>query len=71
MYPIVLFGIIALVVFILLVSANPDNINTHIFVSLIIGFLLTFFVIYQRAVDQNDKKTKKDLEDIFWMFRSV
>jgi len=71
MYPVVLFGVITLVTFILLVSANPGNVNMHIFVSLILGFLLTFFVLYQRAVDQKDKKTKKELEDIFWMFRDV
>ena len=71
MYPIVLFGVIALVVFIILISANPENVNTHIFVSLIVGFVLTFFILYQRANDTKDKKLKRELDEIFWMFRSV
>jgi len=71
MYPIVLFGFIALVIFILLVAANPGNANSHIFVSLILAFILTFVVLYQRAKDMNDKKTKKELDEIFWMFREL
>jgi hypothetical protein len=71
MYPIVLFAIITLVVFIILVAANPASINTHLFVSLTIGFVLTFFILYQRAIDSNDDKKKRDLNQIFWMFRDV
>ena len=60
MYPIVLFGIIALVIFILLVAANPGNVSMHLFVSIIVSFILTFFVLYQRAVDTKDKKLKQN-----------
>ena len=65
MYPIVLFGVIALVVFLLLISANPGNTMMHASISIFIGFLLTYFILYQRAMDT---KTKRDDFDLFWMF---
>jgi hypothetical protein len=71
MYPIVLFAVSALLVFVILVAANPGNFTTHIFVSLFVGFVVTFFVLYQRAIDTKNAKTKRDLEDVFWMFKSV
>lgn len=71
MYPIVLFAVSALLVFVMLVSANPANLTMHIFVSLFVGFVITFFVLYQRAIDTKNAKTKKDLDEIFWMFKSV
>jgi ABC-type uncharacterized transport system permease subunit len=72
MYPIVLFGIITLVIFIILVAANPADMNNkHVFISLVLGFILTFLILYQRAIDTNDAKKKQDLNQIFWMFRDV
>ena len=71
MYPIVLFAVSALLSFLLLVAANPENLTMHIFVSLFVGFVITFFVLYQRAIDTKNAKTKRDLEDVFWMFKSV
>jgi hypothetical protein len=71
MYPIVLFAISGLLVFVILVAANPGNISTHIFVSLFIAFIVTFFVLYQRAIDKKDKKTQQEIGDIFWMFKNV
>lgn len=71
MYPIVLFAVSTLLVFVILVAANPGNLGMHVFVSLFVGFVVTFFVLYQRALDTKNVKTKKDLEEIFWMFKSV
>ena len=71
MYPILLFGVTTLVIFIILVAANPVDINKHIFISLALGFILTFLILYQRAIDSNDVKKKHDLNQIFWMFRDV
>ena len=71
MYPIVLFGVTTLVIFIILVAANPVDINNHIFISLALGFILTFLILYQRAIDSNDENQKKDLNQIFWMFRDI
>ena len=65
MYPIVLFGVIALVVFLLLISANPGNTMMHASVSIFIALILSYFILYQRAVDT---KTKKDDFSLFWMF---
>lgn len=71
MYPIVVFGVVTLVVLIILVAANPENINNHIFVSLFVGFILTFLIIYQRVIDSEDGHKKRELDRIFWMFRDV
>jgi len=71
MYPILLFGVTTLVIFIILVAANPVDVNKHIFISLALGFILTFLILYQRAIDSNDDKKKHDLNQIFWMFRDV
>jgi hypothetical protein len=71
MYPIFLFGITTLVIFIILVAANPVDVNKHIFISLALGFILTFLILYQRAIDSNDAKKKHDLNEIFWIFRDV
>jgi hypothetical protein len=71
MYPIVLFAVSTLLVFVILVAANPANLTMHIIVSLFVGFIVTFFVLYQRAIDTKNAKTKRDLEDVFWMFKSV
>jgi hypothetical protein len=71
MYPIVLFAVSTLLVFVMLVAANPGNLTMHIFVSLFVGFVVTFFVLYQRAIDTKNAKAKRDLEDVFWMFKSV
>jgi len=71
MYPIVLFAVSTLLVFVMLVAANPGNLTMHLFVSLFVGFVVTFFVLYQRAIDTKNAKAKRDLEDVFWMFKSV
>jgi hypothetical protein len=55
----------------MLVAANPGNITMHIVVSVFVSFVVTFFVLYQRAVDTKDKKTQRELGEIFWMFKSV
>ena len=71
MYPIVLFAVSTLLVFVVLVAANPENLPMHVAVSLFVGFVITFFVLYQRAIDTKNKKAKEDLGEIFWMFKNV
>ena len=71
MYPIVLFGVTTLVIFTILVAANPAEMNNHLFVSLALGIVLTFLILYQRAVDSDDTNKKHALGEIFWMFRDV
>jgi uncharacterized membrane protein YqjE len=71
MYPFVLFGVITLVVLIILVAANPERISNHLFVSLFVGIVLTFLILYQRAIDNNNIKAKHDLDESMWFFRNV
>ena len=63
MYPFVILGVITLVVFILLQTINRNDM-LHAFVSLIIGVILTYFIVYIRMSDKKDKKGKDHF--IFW-----
>ena len=55
MYPFVILGVITLVTFILLQTINRNDM-LHAFVSLIIGVILTYFIVYIRMSDKKDKK---------------
>ena len=59
MYPFVILGVIALVVFILLQTVNRnDMVNAG--VSLFIGVILTYFIIYLRMGDRRRRDDKDD-----------
>lgn len=79
MYPFVILGVIALVVFILLQTINRnDMLNAG--VSLFIALILTYFIIYlrisdkrrerreERREDKDDKRKKRDeyRDFLFW-----
>lgn len=73
MYPFVILGVITLVVFILLQTVNRnDMLNAA--VSLFIGMILTYFIIYLRMGDRRrdsdekpDKHRDREHEDfLFW-----
>jgi hypothetical protein len=68
MYPFVILGVITLVVFILLQTVNRnDMVNAG--VSLFIGVVLMYFIIYLRMSDnrRNRKREDKDDQDyLFW-----
>lgn len=75
MYPFVILGVIALVVFILLQTVNRnDMVNAG--VSLFIGVILTYFIIYlrmgdrRRRDDKDDKHRDRDRDEnkdfLFW-----
>ena len=78
MYPLVILGVVALVVFIFLQAINRnDMFNAS--VSLFIGVILTYFIVFLRWSDKNkkDKKNKSndknkesdndDNEFLFWL----
>ena len=67
MYPFVLFGVVALVVFVILMTANPGNASLHAGVSVFVGIIITYFILYQRMVD-GPKKKHNDDDDWFWIF---
>ena len=74
MYPFVILGVITLVVFILLQTVNRnDMVNAG--VSLFIGVILTYFIIYlrmgdRRRRDNDDKHRDRDRDEnkdfLFW-----
>jgi len=62
MYPFVILGVIALVVFILLQTINRnDMMNAG--VSLFIALILTYFVIYLRISDKRRERRDERRED--------
>jgi hypothetical protein len=62
MYPFVILGVIALVVFILLQTINRnDMMNAG--VSLFIALILTYFVIYLRISDKRRERREERRED--------
>ena len=62
MYPFVILGVIALVVFILLQTVNRnDMVNAG--VSLFIGVILTYFIIYLRMGDRRRDRRRRDDKD--------
>jgi drug/metabolite transporter superfamily protein YnfA len=75
MYPLVILGVVALVVFIFLQAINRnDMFNAGI--SLFIGVILTYFIVFLRWSDKkkqekNDRKgSRDDKEDddfLFWL----
>jgi hypothetical protein len=78
MYPLVILGVVALVVFIFLQAINRnDMFNAG--VSLFIGVILTYFIVFLRLSDKkqqakkdksNDKDKDSDKNDndfIFWL----
>jgi hypothetical protein len=59
MYPFVILGVITLVVFILLQTVNRnDMVNAG--VSLFIGVVLTYFIIYLRMGDRRRERRRDD-----------
>lgn len=65
MYPIILFGVVSLVVFVILMAANPGNMMAHAVVSIFVGIIVTYFILYQRMMDKN--KNKHD-DEWLWIF---
>lgn len=62
MYPFVILGVITLVVFILLQTVNRnDMVNAG--VSLFIGVILTYFIIYLRMGDRRRDRRHGDKDD--------
>ena len=60
MYPFIILGVISLVTFILLQTISRNDM-LHAVVSLLIGVILTYFIVYIRMSDKNGKKNF-----IFW-----
>jgi dipeptide/tripeptide permease len=75
MYPLVILGVVALVIFIFLQAINRnDMVNAG--VSILIGIILTYFIVFLRWSDkkQQEKNERKgsrdDKEDddfLFWL----
>jgi len=76
MYPLVILGVVALVVFIFLQAINRnDMFNAG--VSLFIGVILTYFIVFLRWSDKqkeekkskskNSEDDKNDNDFIFWL----
>jgi hypothetical protein len=63
MYPFVILGVVSLVVFILLQTITRNDL-LHAVVSLVIGVILTYFIVYLRMSDKR-RDQKKD-SFIFW-----
>ena len=63
MYPFIILGVISLVTFILLQTINRNDM-LHVVVSLFIGVILTYFIVYLRMSDKNRNGEKKNF--IFW-----
>jgi dipeptide/tripeptide permease len=74
MYPLVILGVIALVLFIFLQAINRNDMQNAV-VSIIIGIILTYFIVFLRWSDKNKKESSKkgskdDKEDsdfLFWL----
>ena len=75
MYPLVILGVVALILFIFLQTINRnDMVNAG--VSILIGIILTYFIVFLRWSDKkqqekNDRKgSRDDKEDddfLFWL----
>ena len=75
MYPLVILGVVALVIFIFLQAINRnDMVNAG--VSILIGIILTYFIVFLRWSDKkqqeknNRKGSRDDKEDddfLFWL----
>jgi len=63
MYPIVILGVISLVTFILLQTISRNDL-LHAVVSLLIGVILTYFIVYLRMSDKRRGSNKDSF--IFW-----
>ncbi len=63
MYPFIILGVISLVTFILLQTINRNDM-LHVVVSLFIGVILTYFIVYLRMSDKTRNGEKKNF--IFW-----
>jgi hypothetical protein len=63
MYPFVILGVVSLVTFILLQTISRNDL-LHAVVSLVIGVILTYFIVYLRMSDKR-RGQKKD-SFIFW-----
>jgi hypothetical protein len=63
MYPFIILGVITLVTFILLQTINRNDM-LHAVVSLTIGVILTYFIVYLRMSDKNRGQKKDNF--IFW-----
>ena len=63
MYPIVILGVVSLVTFILLQTINRNDM-LHVVVSLGIGVILTYFIVYLRMSDKRRNGEKQNF--IFW-----
>jgi hypothetical protein len=61
MYPLVILGVVALVIFILLQAINRNDM-TNAGVSLLVGVIITYFIAFLRMSDKS-KKNKKDDEN--------
>jgi len=71
MYPFIILGVLALVVFILLQTVNRNDI-VNAGVSLFIAVILTYFIIYlrlgdkRRDSDDKDKDRDENKDFLFW-----
>ena len=63
MYPFIILGVVSLVTFILLQTINRNDL-LHAVVSLVIGVILTYFIVYLRMSDKRRNGDKKNF--IFW-----
>ena len=63
MYPIVILGVVSLVTFILLQTISRNDL-LHAVVSLGIGVILTYFIVYLRMSDKRRGQGKDSF--IFW-----
>jgi hypothetical protein len=63
MYPFVILGVVSLVVFILLQTISRNDM-LHAVVSLTIGVILTYFIVYLRMSDKRRSQRKDSF--IFW-----
>ena len=75
MYPLVILGVVALVLFIFLQAINRNDV-VNAGVSILIGVILTYFIVFLRWADKkkqekNDRKgSRDDKEDddfLFWL----
>ena len=75
MYPLVILGVVALILFIFLQAINRnDMVNAG--VSILIGIILTYFIVFLRWSDKkqqekNDRKGSRDDKEeddfLFWL----
>jgi hypothetical protein len=63
MYPFVILGVISLVIFILLQTISRNDM-LHAVVSITIGVILTYFIVYLRMSDKRRNERKDSF--IFW-----